>query len=125
MSLLISSRKNSTQEWIGVDLDGTLAEWNGWSDDIGAPIRPMVNRVKQWLAEGKRVKILTARGTRSDAKRALEQRYKIIDWCIRHLGDELEVTNEKDVYMSALYDDRAVAVEANTGRLLSPVPPDR
>lgn len=43
--------------WIGVDLDGTLAEYHGWDDGrIGAPIPKMVQRVKQWLAEGKEVR---------------------------------------------------------------------
>lgn len=32
--------------WIGVDLDGTLAEYDGWKgpDEIGAPVEPMVER---------------------------------------------------------------------------------
>ena len=49
--------------WIGVDLDGTLAEYHGWHDDgrIGKPILPMVARVKKWLAEGKEVRIVTER----------------------------------------------------------------
>ena len=34
--------------WIGVDLDGTLAEYHGWkgSEHIGPPIPLMVERVK-------------------------------------------------------------------------------
>jgi hypothetical protein len=53
----------STQGWIGVDLDGTLAHYDGWkgADHIGEPIPAMVERVKRWLAEGKTVKIFTAR----------------------------------------------------------------
>lgn len=53
----------STSGWIGVDLDGTLAEYNGWQgiDHIGKPIPKMVNRVKKWLSEGVQVKIFTAR----------------------------------------------------------------
>jgi hypothetical protein len=53
----------SSQGWIGVDLDGTLAHYDGWkgADHIGAPIPAMVERVKGWLAEGKTVKIFTAR----------------------------------------------------------------
>ncbi|HEV7674386.1 MAG TPA: hypothetical protein VGQ12_07640 [Candidatus Angelobacter sp.] len=49
--------------WIGVDLDGTLAHYAGWKgpEHIGEPIMPMVERVKGWLAEGKTVKIFTAR----------------------------------------------------------------
>ena len=41
--------------WIGVDLDGTLAHYKGWKgrDHIGEPIPAMMQRVKQWLEEGK------------------------------------------------------------------------
>lgn len=45
---------SSQQGWIGVDLDGTLAHYDGWkgADHIGEPIPAMVERVKQWLSEG-------------------------------------------------------------------------
>jgi len=35
-------------QWIGVDLDGTLAEYNNWIDieHIGKPIALMIERVK-------------------------------------------------------------------------------
>ena len=41
--------------WIGVDLDGTLAHYEGWKgiEHIGAPVPAMLERVKNWLAEGK------------------------------------------------------------------------
>jgi hypothetical protein len=53
----------SSNGWIGVDLDGTLAHYDGWkgADHIGAPIPAMVERVKGWLTEGKTVRIFTAR----------------------------------------------------------------
>lgn len=40
-----------SEGWIGVDLDGTLAEYLGWQGmgHIGEPIAPMVERVKAWL----------------------------------------------------------------------------
>ncbi len=49
--------------WIGVDLDGTLAEWKGWKgiQHIGKPIPLMLERVKFWTKNGIKVKILTAR----------------------------------------------------------------
>lgn len=49
--------------WIGVDLDGTLAHYDGGVgvDHIGPPVPAMLTRVKQWLAEGRAVKIFTAR----------------------------------------------------------------
>ena len=53
----------SGEGWYGFDLDGTLAKYDGWKglDNIGEPIKPMVDLVKQMHAEGKVVKILTAR----------------------------------------------------------------
>lgn len=49
--------------WIGVDLDGTLATYDGWvsADHVGEPVPAMVERVQQWLAEGREVRIFTAR----------------------------------------------------------------
>ncbi len=53
--------------WIGVDLDGTLAEWGEGTSNpgdvlrIGNPLPRMVQRVKQLLAEGVEVRIFTAR----------------------------------------------------------------
>ncbi len=99
--------------WIAVDLDGTLAHYEGWKDgSIGKPIAPMVKMVKEWLDNGRQVKIFTARASRSD------QISKIKKWCVEHIGQELEVTNVKDFKMVALYDDRAKQVEKNTGKII-------
>ncbi|MGD0238350.1 MAG: hypothetical protein ABSC55_27925 [Syntrophorhabdales bacterium] len=57
--------------WIGVDLDGTLAEYHGWIGihHIGKAITPMVERVKRWIGEGKKVKIFTARASQEGVKK--------------------------------------------------------
>ena len=49
--------------WYGFDLDGTLAVYDKWEgiDRIGRPVKPMVDLIKRMHAEGKVVKILTAR----------------------------------------------------------------
>lgn len=103
--------------WIGVDLDGTLAEYGQWKGPghIGKPIKPMVDRVKGWLDSGETVKIFTARVSGADAE---ESRKYIEAWCEIHIGQVLEVTNSKDYGMVALYDDRAVQVIPNTGELV-------
>jgi len=110
--------------YILVDLDGTLARFTQCgTEHIGKPIPAMVKRVKQWLAEGKEVRIFTARmaghllrdlktGEIIDALTPIEQ------WCKKHIGQVLPVTNVKDYGMIALYDDRAIQVEMNTGRLI-------
>ena len=113
--------KPEKKGWIGVDLDGTLAEYHGWSDNIGAPIPAMVERVKAWLAAGEDVRILTARGTGGGSLHNAEQWRKIADWCRNVFGRSLPITDRKDCLMTALYDDRAIGVEKNTGRLVADV----
>lgn len=133
--------------WIGVDLDGTLAEYNGWvgPTEIGAPIPLMVNRVQDWLAEGQEVRIFTARafplGLVAKHEVLVPQgfvtecgllthnvltAYAAVDairkWCKQHIGEILPVTCIKDFAMYQLWDDRAVQVEPNTGRIYVPPP---
>lgn len=107
--------------WIGVDLDGTLAHYEGWkgADVIGAPIMPMVRRVQAWLATGQEVRIFTARawpGTSPERAAEAEKAVaEIKSWCIKHIGFDLPVTCVKDFGMLELWDDRAVRVKPNTG----------
>lgn len=114
---------------IAVDLDGTLAEYNGFkgSTVIGKPIPAMLLRVRQWLKDGRKVVIFTARVERkrnpyhsTKTGRTHEERRKVIkaieDWCERYLGQKLPVTNEKSWTMTEFWDDRAIQVETNTGR---------
>ncbi len=104
--------------WIAVDFDGTLSKHAGSIDRCGDPIPEMVERVKRWLAEGRLVKILTARV--SVPEEAVGQRLMVQGWCYQHIGTALEVTCSKDYSMIELWDDRAVSVERDTGRQLAP-----
>lgn len=107
----------SDKGWIGVDLDGTLAHYNGWRgiEHIGEPVPAMLDRVKTWLGEGREVRIFTARVYRPDGGINNIAREYITGW-LRRVGlPDLEVTNVKDFAMIELWDDRAVQVEANTG----------
>jgi len=103
--------------WIAVDLDGTLAHYEAFGDgSIGAPIKPMVRRIRHYLKQGKDVRILTARvahefGQEVDG----ESTRRIQDWCKEHLGQVLPVTCSKDYHMYVLFDDRAVQVIPNKG----------
>jgi hypothetical protein len=71
----------------------------------------MVNRVKAWLKGGKQVKIMTARASGDDgtARRAIAK------WTKEHIGTALPVTCVKDMYCTALYDDKAKGVHKNRG----------
>jgi len=105
----------NSREWVAVDLDGTLAKFDGnfsrW--DIGEPVPAMLDRVKQWLAQGRDVRILTARVHGPDAE---QQRRLIQDWCRKYIGRALPITNQKDPAMAELWDDRAIQVVRNTGQ---------
>jgi hypothetical protein len=101
--------------WIGVDLDGTLARDLGsarW-DEIGSPIEPMLLRVKRWIAEGRTVKIFTARASSPRQVAAIKE------WLAGVGLPALEVTNVKDQRMIELWDDRCVQVTTNLGEPIS------
>jgi hypothetical protein len=107
--------------WVGVDLDGTLAEYHGWKGHthVGAPIKPMVERIKRWLVEGRvDIRIVTARVSSSDELENAETRLAIRTWCQIHIGRTFPIVCCKDFDMLELWDDRAVQVEANTGNLI-------
>lgn len=122
----------TTKGWIGVDLDCTLAQYDGWINEhrIGAPIPKMVARVKKMLADGLDVRIFTARvddGNPSipiDDDPAGGKRYRDVEaikrsieaWCLEHIGKILPITNKKDYELIEFWDDRAIQVEPNTGR---------
>ena len=103
--------------WIGVDLDGTLARDLGSTrrdgDEIGSPIEPMLVRVQKWIAEGRTVKIFTARASSPRQVAAIKE------WLVSCGLPELEVTNVKDLHMIELWDDRCVQVTTNLGEPIS------
>jgi hypothetical protein len=111
------------RDWIAVDLDSTLAVFNGDRTQVGPPTPPdehdvsMVDRVKQWLANGEDVRIFTAR-VADDPDGT--QKKMIEAWCKEHIGQVLPITNIKDHQMIEQWDDRAVRVGRNTGVQLSP-----
>lgn len=112
----------SANGWIAVDLDGTLAHYDEWRgpEHVGAPIQPMVDRVRQWLSEGRDVRIFTARcGPQDPALGPGLAQAAIEAWCLEHIGAVLPITCQKDYGMVEQWDDRAVQVESNTGRRVS------
>lgn len=97
--------------WIGVDLDGTLAEFTEWKGEghIGKPVPLMLERVNKWLSEGRTVRIFTSRAEDP------QQLPYIRKWLIENGLPQLQITNVKDHLMTELYDDKARQVEKNTG----------
>lgn len=104
----VIAKAGTWTQWYGVDLDGTLAEkldtYGPDGNEIGAPIKTMVDKVKSLLAQGKEVRVFTAR-VADDPGHKAERAIK--SWCKDAVGRELPVTNEKDPGMVALWDDRA------------------
>lgn len=106
-----STRPPDLKPWIGVDLDGTLAEatpWKGMSH-IGPPVPLMMRRVRLWLEKGARVKIVTARAGDPEGLKATQS------WLKANGLPDLEVTDRKDFGMIELWDDRAIQVVQNSG----------
>lgn len=89
--------------WIGFDLDGTLAEYSGWKgiEHIGEPTE-WAGYVKELLAHGVEVKIVTARVQEGELAISVVE-----TWTERVFGQKLQVTDRKDMNMVYLVDDRA------------------
>lgn len=126
--------------WIGVDLDGTLFRYDHWVV-FGEPIEPMIRRVRDWLAEGTQVRIVTARVgvavrlksgdlitnfRKENRCRVTGEDFSDADmvgaiWAhlARYELPRLRVQSHKDADMIELWDDRAVQVVPNTGRTLA------
>lgn len=101
----------TSKGWIGVDLDGTLASYEGWYGPahIGEPIEPMLERVRGWLDQGVEVRVFTARAS------VPEYVPYVTEWLEKHGLPGLKVTNVKDFGMICLWDDRCVEVATNKG----------
>ena len=101
-------------ECYGIDLDGTLAEYNGWKGPthIGKAIPKMLDKVKSWVNKGIRIVIFTARAEDPDNVPA------IVEWLEDNGIGGLEITNIKTPDISRIYDDRAIQVKRNEGTIL-------
>jgi hypothetical protein len=101
-----------------VDFDGTICGNNDLpitSDEFLTPFAI----VTALLNEGCEVRILTARvSSNLPTEEINKERLYIEAWTQKYLGETLIVTSEKTYDMIALIDDRAVACEHHTGRLL-------
>ena len=95
--------------WVGIDLDGTLAK--GYSSEIGQPVYENVDLARELIANGIEVRIFTARASGNNWGIR-----EVKEWCKKHLGKTLEVTNIKDWDCRLIIDDRALSVATDEGR---------
>ena len=102
--------------WIGVDLDGTLVQYDDrrGTEVIGSVCEAMLRRVRSWRAAGIEVRLLTARATDPVLESFLRP------WLREHNLQDLPVTNRKDLSLMQIWDDRAVQVGFNTAAVLTP-----
>jgi len=109
-------KKRDWPAWYGFDLDGTLAHSDGNHDitEIGEPIPKMIEIIKRYIDSGLTVKIFTARAQHRDE--TPEVITAVENWCEKHIGMKLPISNVKDPGLKELWDDRAVSVQRNTGK---------
>lgn len=109
--------------WIGFDLDRTLAHYTLEQKElIGEPIIPILDLIKKLIHEGKDVRIFTARAnivSYNGDTQLLEYHLNMIrEWCLVHIGKVLPITCAKDFNTEKIYDDIAVHVVPNNGKLV-------
>ena len=117
-----SDREPMSAPWHGVGFDGTLATYpDEGTGSLGRPVAAMVARVKSWLAEGRLVKIVTARVASAFQVDRDYQRELIEAWCEEHLGQKLPVTCTVDSAMMWLYHHRCLQVIPRSGELVNEI----
>ena len=104
-------------------MDATIAFYATWGDgSIGAPIKPMIRRMKHYIRTGRKVAIVTARVHPSKGLEATEHLHKVRDFLDVQFGkdvsDSIDIRCDKDMHLIALFDDRAESVIPNKGILV-------
>ena len=100
---------------IAVDLDGTLAQYDGWKgiEHIGPVIPEVANAMERAQAEGAEVHLFTARV--SDPEDAAEAHQVISKWAEANNFNFASITAVKHKFFTEFWDDRAIQVIKNKG----------
>lgn len=104
-----------SKKWLAVDLDGTLAHYDGWKGigNIGAPVKSIADALRIRREDGWGVAIFTARVSDPAEREAAEE--AIWEW-LDHHGIEVDgITCIKHKHFIEFWDDRALSVVKNTG----------
>ena len=100
---------------IAVDLDGTLAHYDGWKGigHIGCVIPEVANAMERAQDEGAEVHLFTARV--SDPEDAAEAHAVISKWAAANHFNFASITAVKHKFFTEFWDDRAIQVIKNSG----------
>jgi hypothetical protein len=102
--------------WVGFDLDGTLSRTDNPGHfappyPLGEPVPHMLQTARSLLDAGVTVKIFTARACEPEMVPVVQA------WTEKHGLGKLEVTNQKDYNLIRFYDDRAIQIIPNEGKV--------
>ena len=105
---------------IAIDLDGTLALYDGWegSDKIGDPVPAMVDIMLHHIRNGEECVIFTARVSGDDKEEAEMAEYHIRNWLAKNDLPQLKITCIKEKAFRIFYDDRAIRIAHNEGKMI-------
>lgn len=87
---------------IYVDFDNTLCRYIADSEEFGPPKTTILLYVRHLIEHGYIVKLFTARVSWKNY-----DKQKLIDWCMKYIGQEIEITNVKSHDCIMIIDDRA------------------
>lgn len=108
-------------KWLAVDLDGTLAKYDGWKgeDHIGELIEPMAEKIIQRFNEGWQIAIFTARVSSNVLEENVRAERIIWAWLESNKIDMYinGITATKHKHFREFWDDRAFNVVPNTGMI--------
>lgn len=104
-------REATLNKSIAIDLDGTLAYFDGWKgiEHIGNPIPSVVEKLIEKKNEGYAIKIFSARCMDLRAKKFIGV------WLDKNNIPYDDITNIKDSSMKEFWDDLAIRVPRNEG----------
>lgn len=113
----------SQKAWWGFDIDKTAFVDEGGTRGgvIGAPIMPIIRRIKYYLRVGRKVNIVSARVHPSEPDKAEQERtiqQALCDVLGTERANQIGIRSDKDRHMIALFDDRAEQVIPNKGILV-------
>jgi hypothetical protein len=107
-------------EYVAFDLDGTMTMNDGWKgpDYIGEPIPEVIQMIVVLRTHDIPVKVFTARAATTNQDEFHRSTMAINAFCEKHIGEQLPITAEKDMYCIRIFDDRARQVVENEGTVV-------